>query len=360
VLLRSVEKRDMVSAMSWVLIPALIGPIIGPPLGGFIITYLNWRWIFYINVPIGILGVVLVSLFIAETRGETPKSFDLAGMVLSSLALGSLLFGFEMASHAGELDLALCLILTGLIAGALYLYHAKRVPEPILDPSLMDVPSFGLSVAGGAITRITQGAQPFLLPLMFQLGFGLSALQSGMITLAGAIGSFVMKAVAPRVLRRYGFRDAMIVNGVVCSGGYALCALFRPDWPITAIFAILVACGFFMSFQFTAYNTIAYDNITPQRLSSATSFYTTFQQLMLSVGVCTGAAALQAGMLAHHHATPQLNDFSAAFLTVTAISVTATICNWRFAPEAGVEFSGHTPRTWSLRQALNALRGLNP
>ena len=115
-----------------------------------------------------------------------------------------------------------------------------------------------------------------------------------------------------------------------------------------------------MSFQFTAYNTIAYDNVTPQRLSSAISFYTTFQQLMLSVGVCTGAAALQAAMLVEGHGAPALSDFSAAFLFVTAISLTATVCNWRFAPEAGVEFSGHTPRTWSLRQALKDVRGLSP
>ena len=360
VLFRSVEKRNLVSAMSWVLIPALIGPIIGPPFGGFLVTYLNWRWIFYINVPIGILGVVLVSLFIEETRGEPPKSFDISGMVLSSLSLGSLLFGFELISHAGEWRLALSLLALGVIAGLLYLRHAKTVAEPILDPTLLQVPSFGLSLAGGSITRITQGAQPFLLPLMFQLGFGFTAMQSGFLTLAGALGSFAMKAVAPRILRRHGFRDSMIVGGVISSAGYAVCGFFRPDWPVAAIFAVLVSCGFFMSFQFTAYNTIAYDNITPQRLSSATSFYTTFQQLMLSVGVCAGAAALQAAMLAHGHDAPQLSDFSSAFFTVTAVSLTAIFWNWRFAPEAGVEFSGHTPRTWTLRQALNALRGLQP
>jgi EmrB/QacA subfamily drug resistance transporter len=360
VLMRSVEKRNMVQAMSWLLIPALVGPIIGPPFGGFLVTYLDWRWIFYINVPIGILGVVLVSLFIEETRGEPPKHFDISGMLLSSLSLGALLFGFELASHAGELHTAFWLLATGIIAGALYLQHAKRVAEPILDPTLMQVPSFGLSMTAGSITRITQGAQPYLLPLMFQLGFGFTAMQSGFMTLAAAIGSFVMKAVAPHILRRHGFRDTMIVNGVISTLGYAVCAFFRPDWPVAAIFAVLVGCGFFMSFQFTAYNTIAYDNITPERLSSATSFYTTFQQLMLSVGVCTGAAALEAAMLLKGHDAPQLSDFSAAFLTVTAISLTATFVNWRFAPEAGVEFSGHIPRTWTVRQALNALRGLQP
>jgi hypothetical protein len=169
-----------------------------------------------------------------------------------------------------------------------------------------------------------------------------------------------MKAVAPHILRRHGFRDSMIVGGIISSAGYAVCAFFRPDWPPSGIFAVLVACGFFMSFQFTAYNTIAYDNITPQRLSAATSFYTTFQQLMLSVGVCAGAAALQGAMLLDGHDMPGLGDFSAAFLIVSAISLTSIFCNTRFAPEAGMDFSGHTPRTWSLRQALNALRGLQP
>jgi EmrB/QacA subfamily drug resistance transporter len=360
VLLRSVEKRDMVAAMSWVLIPALVGPIIGPPFGGFIVTYLDWRWIFYINVPIGILGVVLVSKYIEETRGEPPKTFDLLGMALSALSLGALLFSFELASHAGEWKLALSLFATGIIAGAVYLRHARRVEEPILDPTLMQVPSFGLSIVAGAIMRITQGAQPFLLPLMFQIGFGYTAVQSGLMTLSTAGGSFAMKALAPRILRRYGYRDSMIVGGVISTLGYAVCAFFAPGWPVAAIFAALVFASFAMSFQFTAYNTIAYDNITPERLSSATSFYTTFQQLMLSVGVCAGAAALQAGMLIHGHDAPAISDFSVAFFAVTAVSLTSIFVNRRFAPDAGVEFSGHTPRTWSVRQALKDPRGLQP
>jgi len=360
VLLRSVEKRDMVAAMSWVLIPALVGPIIGPPFGGFIVTYLDWRWIFYINVPIGILGVVLVSKYIEETRGERPKNFDLPGMFLSALSLGALLFSFELSSHAGEWKLALSLFATGIIAGAVYLRHAARVEEPILDPTLMQVPSFGLSIVAGSIMRITQGAQPFLLPLMFQIGFGYSAVQSGLMTLSTAFGSFAMKALAPRILRRYGYRDSMIVGGVISTLGYTACAFFAPGWPVAAIFAVLVFASFAMSFQFTAYNTIAYDNITPERLSSATSFYTTFQQLMLSVGVCAGAAALQAGMLIHGHDAPATGDFSVAFFAVTAVSLTSFFVNRRFAPDAGVEFSGHTPRTWSVRQALKDPRGLQP
>ena len=341
VLLRSVARRDMVSAMSWLLIPALIGPIIGPPVGGFFVTYLDWRWIFFINVPIGILGVVLVTMFIENVPGLKGTRFDGLGLLLSGTSLGCLFFGFELLSHEGQAGTALGLLAVGGVFSALYIRHARRCPNPILDLSLMRVPSFGLSVWAGSITRVTQGAQPFLLPLMMQLGFGMTAAQSGSITLATAVGSMGMKAVAPRVLRRYGFRRSLIVNGIVATAGYALCAAFRPGWPVALMFAILMASGFFMSFQFTAYNTVAFDEISHERMSAATSFYTTFQQLMLSVGICVAALALDGSMILRGHAVAGVADFSAAFLIVTAISVTATLVNLRFSPTAGAEISGH-------------------
>ncbi|RVU18135.1 MDR family MFS transporter [Methylobacterium oryzihabitans] len=343
VLLRSVERRHMVSAMSWLLVPALLGPILGPPLGGFIVTYFDWRWIFLINLPIGLVGIVLVSRYIEEVRGDAPGRFDWRGLVLSGLSLGTLFFGFELTSHAAEPWIVAALLGTGFAAGAAYVAHARRVEHPILDLSLMRVPSFRLSVIAGSLTRITQGAQPFLLPLMLQLGFGLSAAESGSLTLATAVGSLSMKTLAPRLLRRFGFRASLIVNGVLASLGYAVCALFRPDWPHPAIVAVLGVCGFLMSFQFTAYNTVAYAEIPARRMSAATSFYTTFQQLMLSVGICVAAGALELAMRLGGHARPTLADFSAAFLVVTAISLTATIWNLRFAPDAGAEISGHRP-----------------
>ena len=344
VLLRSVARKDLVSAMSWMLVPALIGPILGPPVGGLIVTYADWRWIFYINVPIGLIGMVLVSLFIDETRGECIGRFDYLGFVLSGVSLGSLLFGFEMASRDGEGWFALGLTVVGLLAGLLYLRHARRHESPILDFSLMKVPSFGASVIAGSLTRIAQGAQPFLLPLMMQIGFGLSAAASGAITLATAIGSMIMKALAPRLLRRFGFRNTLIVNGVIASLGYGLCALFRPDWPLGLIFAILTGCGFFMSLQFTAYNVVAYDQIEPRRMSAATSFYTTFQQLMLSLGICVGALALHVSMQIGGHTSAQLSDFSTAFVVVVAISVVSTVWNLRFSADAGEDISGHDTR----------------
>ena len=350
VLLRSVAKEDMVQATSWLIMPALIGPIAGPPLGGFIVTYLNWRWIFYLNVPVGLLGVVLVTRFIAEIREDNPGRMDLVGFGLSGLSLGALLFGFEMASRAGELRGAVALIATGLVTGALYLRHARRIEQPILDLSLMQVPTFRLSVIAGSLTRITQGAQPFLLPLMFQVGFGMKAATSGSIISAGAIGSLGMKWLAPRVLRKYGFRNSLVVNGVIGTAGYAICGLFRPDWPTPVIFAVLAASGFFMSFQFTAYNTVAYDEIGPRRMSAATSFYSTFQQLMLSLGVCIGAAGLHLGMLASRRSAPGLSDFTVAFAVVTLISAAATIWNLSFSPTAGEEMRGRPVARAAARQ----------
>ncbi len=358
VLNRSVEKRDLIQASTWVLVPAIVGPILGPPLGGFIVTYLNWRWIFYINVPIGILGVVLVSLFIANSRGDVPEKTDYAGIFLSSLSLALLLFGFELTSHEGQFRLALVLLAVGALLGGFYIHHARRTRDAILDISLMRIPTYGTSVIAGAITRVTQGAHPYLLPLMMQLGFGLSAAQSGLMTLATALGAIAGKPVTPVLFRRYGFRNALAVNGIFASVGYAVCGLFRPGWPLPVMFLIMAASGFFMSLQFAGYNTVAYDEIPQERMGSATSFYTTFQQLMLSIGICAGAAALQGAMVLRRDAVPQFPDFTIAFWIVAAISLTATIWNRRFAPDAGHEISGHTPRSWPARQVIKEPRGL--
>jgi EmrB/QacA subfamily drug resistance transporter len=341
VLLRSVAKKDMVNAMSWLLVPALIGPIVGPPLGGLIVTYLDWRWIFYINLPVGLLGFWLVGRFIANIREDEPAPFDGRGFVLSGLSLGCLLFGFETLSRPGEERTALTLVAVGIIAGILYVLHARGRDNAILDLGLLRDDTFRLSVIAGSILRITQGAQPFLLPLMMQIGFGFSAARSGSITVSVAIGSLAMKAFAPRILRRFGFRRSLVWNGVLATAGYAVCGLFTPNWPSWAIFVVLAVAGFFMSFQFTAYNTIAYDGVNKHEMSRATAFYSTAQQLMLSIGICIGALALHGMMLLRGDSNPTLADFSAAFWIVTGISLTATIWNLRFAVDAGREISGH-------------------
>lgn len=340
VLLRSVDKRDIVDAMSWLLMPAMIGPIVGPPLGGFIVTYLNWRWIFYLNIPIGLLGLFLVSRYIIQVRGQDRVPFDTRGFILSGVCLSSLIFGFETAGQSGDFRISLSLLATGLLTGVLYVRHARGFRHPLLDLTLLRISTFRLSMISGSLTRITQGAQPFLLPLMLQTGFGMTAAASGLITLASAVGALTMKALAPIILRRFGFRNALVLNGLAASGLYAICGFFRPGWPVPVIFCVLAVAGFAMSLQFTGYNTIAYDEVPSERISNATSFYATFQQLMLSVGICTGAAVLHASTLVAHQPRPTLDQFTVTFLTITAISALGTIWTRQFAPSAGDKMAG--------------------
>ena len=344
VLLRSVTKAEMVVAMTWLMVPAQLGPLVGPPVGGFLVTYLSWHWIFYINVPIGLLGIALALRYIADVREPVRVSFDLPGLVLSGLSLACLMLGLETVSRgAAAWTVAGGVLAVGLAAGALYVRHAGRHPTPVLDLRLMRVPTFALSVIGGGLSRISAGAVPFLLPMMLQLGFGMSAASSGLITFAGSAGSMAMRFVARPVLHRWGFRTVMIWNGLIASGLLAGIAAMRPSWPLAAIYGLLLLGGFFQSLQFTAYNTIAYADIPRERMSAATSFYTTFQQLNLTLGICVAAGALAGSILVTGHAQPLLPDYSAAFLVVAAVSFLASPTCTRLARDAGDELSGRAP-----------------
>ncbi len=345
ILLQAVEKRNFVSAMSWALVPAFLGPLSGPPLGGLIVSHLDWRWIFYINVPIGVFGFFMVRRFIPFTPPSAERvPFDLRGFVLCGVALGCLLFGLEMVSQRDGIAQALPLLAIGTAALFGYLWHARHVERPLLDLSLLRIDSFRLSVIGGALMRVTQGAQPFLLPLMFQIGFGFSAERSGRLIMATALGAILMRLCTPWLLRRTGYRNGMLFNGLLSSVGYAVCALFRPDWPPALMFVLLLCCGAFMSFQFAAYNTVAYDGMPGERVSDASTFYTTLQQLMLSAGVCFGAMALKLVMAVDGSGgEPRVRDFSLTFVAVTLVSLTSLRWHLRFAPDVGRELSGHRP-----------------
>ena len=347
VLLRSVAKTELVAAMAWLTTPALIGPVIGPPLGGFLVTYANWRWIFYINVPVGLLGIYLVTRFVADVREPQPGRLDVSGLLLSGFSLACLMFGFETAGRGmvGGITTA-TLLLAGFALGALYLRHARRHPAPLLDLSLLRIPTFAVSVTAGSLFRVGVGAVPFLLPLMLQLGFGLAAVQSGLITFASAVGAVVMKPAAQRALRIAGFRNVLGYNGALAAAGLAAMAFFRPSWPLPAIYIILIAGGFLRSLQFTAFNTIAYADIPRARMSAATSLYSTLQQLSLTMGISIGAAALEFTRSLSGTVRPSLHDFSVAFFIVAGCSFAATPFALRLPRTAGDEMSGHrSPKT---------------
>src|SRR5271168_3686039 len=336
IMVRSIDKKLLVNAMSLVTMPALLGPICGPPLGGFITTYASWHWIFLINVPIGLIGIVMASVYIANVRIERSDPFDFVGFVLSGLAIGGLAFGLSvMGLEFLPTSVVATLLCVGAVSAAAYVIHAKRTPAPILDLSLFKLPTFRASIFGGFLFRLGIGALPFLLPLLLQIGFDLSPFQSGLITFTTALGSFFMKAAVASVLNRFGYRNVLLYNALISSAFLAACATFVPGMPYLAMVAILLPGGFFRSLQFTSINTIAYAEIEPAKMSRATTMVAVAQQLALSTGVAVGALVVEITLRLKHEAAMGATDFPPAFLAVSLLSASAALIFYRLAPDAG-------------------------
>jgi EmrB/QacA subfamily drug resistance transporter len=354
VLLRSVAKTELVAALALVTIPALIGPIVGPPLGGFITTYLSWRWIFWINIPIGIAGVTLALILFEQVREEHVPPFDWRGFVLAATGLAGVMMGFETIGR-GLLPTAavVALVVAGVAALTLYVRHARRRAHPVLDLGLLRIGTFRAAVLGGFIFRIGIGAIPFLLPLLLQLGFGMNPLQSGLLTFAAAVGALTMKMAARRILRHFGFRNVLIVNALISAVSIGACAFFDVATPGAVILAVLLLGGFFRSLEFTSINALAYSDVPRERMSRATSFASVGQQLSLSVGVGLGALILHVvvGLRGAEGAAAQ--DFAPAFLIVAGISASAALVFWRLPSDAGAEVSGRAPASQSESLTLS-------
>ena len=339
ILVRSVAKSELISAMALMGMPALIGPIIGPLLAGVLITVASWRWIFWMNVPIGILGIILVSIFIEDVREPDVKRFDWRGFALSSLGLCGTLFGLDaLSTHHSADPVAIAALVTGLIAMVLYVFHAKRVDNPILDLKLLKFPTFRVSVTGGSLFRIGVGAVPFLLPLMMQQGFGYSPIESGLITFVSAAGSFGMRTMSKQVLRRFGFRKVLVWNTLIASFFMILCGLFSSDSSRAFMMTIIFLGGVFRSLQFTALNTIAFAEIEGPLMSQATSFSQMAQRLSLSFGVAISAFVLfwVGGEGAHM----PVQAFATAFVVVGVLSGLSLFSFVKLTADAGDEIAG--------------------
>jgi len=344
VLVRSIPKRELISAMAWLTTPALIGPLLGPPVGGFITTYASWHWIFIINVPIGLTGILLATRYVEDLRVEKHEPFDVAGMVLAGLGIAGMAFGLSVLG----LNFLPWTVVAGLITGGAifttaYLAHARRTRTPVLDLTLFWQPTFRASVTGGFIFRIGIGALPFLLPLMLQVGFGMSPFQSGLITFATAIGAMTMKMAVATILRRFGFRTVLVANAVVSSAFLATCAAFTQATPVVVMLALLLVGGFFRSLQFTCINTLAYAEVETTRVSRATSLVSVGQQLAISTGVALGALAVEITVKIRGHGTLEAQDFPPAFLAVAMISALSAIVFARLSADAGAELANRTP-----------------
>ena len=342
VLMRTVPKAELVSAMTYLTVPALIGPIMGPPLGGFIVTYSSWRWIFFINIPMGILGVWLARRFIPDAREETARPLDIRGFALVALALAGLVFGFETIGR-GLLPapVVAALLVTGVACTVLYTLHARRTPHRIVDLSLLQYVTFRANVVGGTLFRTGIGALPFLLPMMFQLGFGLTAFSSGLLTFTATAGAMLMKMTAAPIIRTFGFRNVLIGNALISGAFLYGYALFRPSTPHAVIIATLLLGGFFRSLQFTSLHTVAYAEVPQPQLSQATTLVSMAQQLAQSFGVGLGALILH--VTVWWSGVDQLSPghFSIAFIGVGCVSMLSLPFFWALPPNAGEDISGH-------------------
>jgi EmrB/QacA subfamily drug resistance transporter len=341
IILRTVSKSEMVSALATLTIPALLGPLLGPPLGGFITTYFHWRWIFWINVPIGLLGLLLATIYMPDIREEGVPPLDAWGFVLSGLGLSALIFGAtvigrDVLPYYG----APSLIAIGLALCLVYILHARRTAKPILDLSLLDIATFRSAVMGGSLFRIGVGAIPFLLPLMLQLGFKLTPFQSGSLTCAAALGALTMKFSAARILKRFGFRSVLLFNAVVSAVFLGVQGLFTPETPHLLILAVLLAGGFFRSLQFTSLNALAYSDVPQREMGPATSFYSVAQQLSLAAGVVCAASVLEVAQYLRGDLTLTVTDFAYAFFAVALVSAVSFISHLKLAQDAGAEVSG--------------------
>ena len=340
VLVRTIAKRDLLNAMAWVTMPALIGPVIGPPVGGFITTYASWHWIFIINVPIGIIGILLATRFIPEVRAEKHEPFDTVGMVLAGLGIAGVAFGFSVLGlNFLPWTVVASLIGGGVIFFSAYLVHARRTPYPALDLALFRIPTFRASVVGGFVFRVGIGALPFLLPLLLQVGFGMTPFQSGLITFVSAVGAMSMKMAAAPLLRRLGFRTVLVANAIISAAFLGACAAFTRNTPVWVMLMLLLVGGFFRSLQFTSINTLAYADVEQARVSRATALVSVMQQLAISTGVAFGALAVE--LTLHVRAQPNLTaaDFPPAFIAVAVISAASIFMFARLSPDAGAELA---------------------
>ncbi len=343
--LNHTPKTELMRSIAYITWPSLAAPIIGPPLGGFIATYASWHWIFFLNVPIGVAGVVLALALLPDHKSPEQKPLDGLGFALTAPALFGLMYGFDLVGRPGStLQTTLLFLVGGSIAAAAAVRHARRHPHPLLDLSVLKVPTYAVTTWGGSMFRIAIGAAPFLLPLLFQIGFGRNAFVSGLLVLSLFAGNVAMKPLTTRILRRFGFRRVLIANGLALGVSIAACAFFSASTPTIPIVIVLFASGMSRSLQFTALNTLAFADIPKSQMSGANTLASMVQQLNAGLGIAGGALALRLALLFGLRSGEGLvsDDFRVAFVVVGGVACLGVLHCLKLSPTAAAEVSGHS------------------
>jgi len=344
VVLRITEKKDLMRSIAYITWPGLAAPVIGPPVGGFITTYSTWRWIFFLNIPLGLVGMFLAIRWITNQKETSARRFDWLGFALAGTACTAFMYSLELLGQPeSRWSTAILFLSYSLIAGTAAILHMRRSAHPLLTFSSLAIRTFSVSIWGGSLFRIAISVSPFLLPLMFQIPFGMSAFQSGLLVLAMFAGNLSMKTVTTPILRRFGFRNVLITNGAITGLLILSFTLLSPDVPRALVGTVLFLHGLSRSMQFTSLNTVSFVDVPKPQMSSATSFSTVVQQLTMGMGVAVGALGLRvaAWLRGGQTETPTLSDFHVAFFLVAVVAFLAIIDCVGLDPDAGAEVSGH-------------------
>ena len=347
ILLQSTERADLIRVMTISTIPMLVAPTIGPALGGFITTYLSWHWIFFLNLPIGVAGVILVLRFVAPLRATERKPFDALGFAYTAAGVSALLYGLDRfaSANGAELMWPATLAAVGLALLTLSYRHALRTPHPLISVPALKIPTYVVaSIGAGALVRVPNRALPFILVLMFQVVHGMSAFRAGLLLLAINAGDLLLKTVNTQALKRYGFRHVVIVSGFVCVVPVAICALFVPGTPDWVIFAVLAISGAGRSFLFTGMATLAFADVPAEETGGASVMWYLSQQMTNAMGISLAAILMNVGGWATGapQGVPTMAACQLALVTMGLIGVVSVVMFYRLERNAGASVSGHT------------------
>ncbi|MFT3821628.1 MAG: DHA2 family efflux MFS transporter permease subunit [Rubrivivax sp.] len=342
-IVRTFPKSELLRAMNFVIIPALLGPLLGPTVGGLIVHWLSWREIFFVNVPVGLLALWFGLRHMPDYRGDRPRPLDVRGFVLFGSGAALLSWLLEVfGEHGLNAQQALLPLAVSLLLLAGYGWHARRTPQPLLSLGLFRLRTFRVSVLGGFVTRLGVGGMPLLLPLLYQLGMGLPAWQSGLLMMPAALAAMGMKLLSTPLLRRFGFRGVLVANTVLVACTIALFSQVGPQTPLAAIVALGLAMGLFNSLQFSAMNAMAYADIAEADASMASTIASTMQQMSLSFGLAGGTlvAAFFLDRLPQSSPVAVIGALHHAFLTLAALTLLSSASFWTLRPEDGAAVTG--------------------
>lgn len=345
VVLRTTPKDQLITAIATLTWPALVAPILGPPIGGFITTYASWHWIFFLNVPFGLAAIACSLKMMSNQKPVEKQPFDTQGFFSVGLSMLCLVAGLEVFSQQNENPwYGAGLLVMGLVFLAWAVRHLLRSSAPLVQLRTLRVPSFRVTMRGGFVLRATISSAPFMLPLMFQVGFGMDAFHAGSLVLAVFAGNLAMKPATTPLIRYFGFRKLLLGNGVLCVLSLLVCALLTPDSPRILTLVMLFWGGLSRSMQFTGISSLAFAEVPAQEMSGANTLFSTSLQLASGLGVTLGALSIRAGSLLTSWLPENVaHQPGMAFrLGFVVIGVLTAIGLWditRLAPDAGINVS---------------------